>query len=73
MFSLRQKRMIADAVQRALRDTNHPELPDGEIQFQLLVNGEYSWSWACIHNNGDVPTPGINPWNEAQDTGGAVP
>jgi hypothetical protein len=33
MFSVQQKRKIADEVQKILRDTNHPELPQGEIQF----------------------------------------
>ena len=64
MFSLNQKRQIADAVQKILRDTNHPELPDGEIQFHLHVDGAQSWSWADIKNNGAVLNPGINPWNE---------
>jgi hypothetical protein len=68
MFSLNQKRQIADAVQKILRDTNHPELPpDGEIQFHLHVDGAQSWSWADIKNNGAVPNPDINPWNELQD------
>lgn len=66
MFSVQQKRDIADAVQKILRDTNHPELPTGEIQFALHVDGAESWSWADIRNNGAVPTPGVNPWNEAQ-------
>lgn len=64
MFSLRQKREIADAVQRILRDTNHPELPKGEIEFQLHVQGAEGWSWANIRNNGAVPNPGINPHND---------
>ena len=33
MFSVRQKREIAEAVQRVLRETNHPELPEGDIAF----------------------------------------
>lgn len=64
MFSVRQKREIADAVQKILRETNHPELPEGEIGFLLHVDGAASWSYADIHNNGAVPTPGVNPWNE---------
>ena len=68
MFSVRQKREIADAVQRILRDTNHPELPKGEIQFSLHVDGAESWSWADIRNNGAVTQPGVNPWNERQDS-----
>ena len=71
MFSVRQKREIADAVQRILRDTNHPELPKGEIQFSLHVDGAESWSWADIRNNGAVTQPGVNPWNERQDSANA--
>lgn len=67
MFSVRQKRAIADEVQKILRETNHPELPPGEIQFELNVRGAEAWSWACIKNNGDVPNPTINPHNEKQD------
>ena len=67
MFSVRQKREISDAVQRILRDTGHPELPDGEISFHLHVDGAESWSWADIKNNGAVTNPEINLWNECQD------
>jgi len=66
MFSVRQKREIADAVQKILRATNHPELPTGEIQFTLHVKGAEDWSWADIANNGSVSNPGVNPWNEKQ-------
>lgn len=66
MFSVQQKRHIADEVQRILRETNHPELPDGEIQFTLHVRGAEYWSWADISNNGAVPEPDVNPWNEQQ-------
>jgi len=64
MFSVRQKRDIADKVQAILRETNHPELPKGEIKFLLHVDGAESWSWADIRNNGEVLNPGINPHNE---------
>lgn len=68
MFSVQQKREIADAIQKILRDTNHPELPSGEISFQLYVHGaDPTWSWAVIKNNGRVPTPDVNPHNERQD------
>lgn len=66
MFSVQQKRDIADAVQKILRATNHPELPTGEIQFTLHVEGAEDWSWADIANNGAVKNPGVNPWNELQ-------
>lgn len=67
MFSVRQKREISEAVQKILRETNHPELPESEITFNLHVDGAESWSWADIRNNGAVTNPGINPHNEAQD------
>lgn len=67
MFSARQKHEIADAVQLLLRATGHPELPTGEIQFHLHVDGAEAWSWADIRNNGAVPFPGINLHNELMD------
>ena len=67
MFSIRQKREIADKIQQILKDTKHPELPNGEISFSIHVDGAESWSWADIRNNGDVTDPGVNSWNERQD------
>jgi hypothetical protein len=67
MFSVKQKREIADKVQAVLRETNHPELPQGEIRFRLHVDGAEPWSWADIQNNAEIKEPGVNPWNEAQD------
>lgn len=64
MFSVQQKRDISDAVQKILRATNHPELPDDEVSFCLHVAGTESWSWADISNNGAVGEPGVNPHNE---------
>ena len=66
MFSVSQKRDIADAIQKILRATNHPELPDGdaEIRFNIHIDGADSWSWADIQNNGAVGNPGVNPHNE---------
>ena len=68
MFSLNQKRDIANKVQQILKDTKHPELPEGEIQFHLHVDGAESWSWADIKNNGAVTNPGINIHNELQES-----
>ena len=64
MFSLKQKRQISDAVQKILKETKHSELPDGEITFILHVEGAAEWSWADIKNNGSVPNPSINIFNE---------
>lgn len=69
MFSIREKQEIANKVQQILKETNHPELPEGEIKFTLHVSGAESWSWADIRNNRDVQNPSANPWNEMQDTG----
>ena len=68
MFSVRQKREVSEAVQKILRDTDHPELPKNrEINFCLEVFGVNEWSWSNIHNNGAVESPSVNPWNESQD------
>jgi hypothetical protein len=67
MFSVAQKVMIAQKVQQVLRETNHPELPEGEINFHLHVDGAESWSWADIRNNGAIGDPSVNPHNEAMD------
>ena len=52
MFSSTEKQEIAEKVQQILRDTDHPELGDGEISFTLFVEGAENWSWADIKNNG---------------------
>ena len=64
MFSRDQKRDIADKIQLILRETNHPELPEGEINFHLHVEGAEGWSWADIRNNAREQNPGVNPHNE---------
>jgi hypothetical protein len=64
MFSIAQKRDIADKIQSILRETNHPELPEGEITFRIFIEGNEPWSWANITNNGNCPNPDINPHNE---------
>ena len=69
MFSVRQKREIADAIHKILRATDHPELPKHpeEIQFEIRIKGAEPWSWAIIRNNGAVPNPATNIHNELQD------
>ena len=73
MFSVGQKRNIANSIQQILRDPGHPEVPVTEIEFMLHVHGRFQWSWADIQNNSAVPTPSVNPWNEAQDKTPAEP
>lgn len=71
MFSVREKRSIAQQVGDILRATEHPELPaTGPIRFKLQVFGAEPWSWANIVNNEDCPTPSVNPHNEAMDREG---
>lgn len=53
MFSPDLKRKIATEIQKILRETSHGELPMGEINFILHVDGVASWSWANIRNNGN--------------------
>jgi len=65
MFSVKQKREIADKIQTILRETNHPELPSGEINFCIHIDGAENWSWSDIKNNGKIINPSINPHNEA--------
>lgn len=67
MFSVRQKREISNKIQEILRETGHGELPEGEISFQLHVDGAESWSWADIKNNEACLNPSVNGWNESQD------
>lgn len=67
MFSIRQKREISEKIQTMLRETGHPELPEGEISFKIHVSGAESWSWADIENNGAVLMPSVNTHNEMQD------
>ena len=51
MFSSDLKHMIAAKVQKILQETDHYELPDGEVNFILHVDGEDGNSWANIINN----------------------
>ena len=66
MFSVAEKRLIAQAVERVLLDLKHPEMPTVRPKFLLHVDGKESWSWADIEPNWtfDDRQPGVNPWNE---------
>jgi hypothetical protein len=67
MFSVNQKTTNRRCGSKILRETQHPELPSGEIQFELHVKGAENWSWADIKNNESVTNPSVNGWNEKQD------
>jgi hypothetical protein len=51
MFSLKEKAKIAAAVEKALLEIRHPEMPDSNPKFSLHVDGKESWSWADIEPN----------------------
>lgn len=67
MFSMAEKRQIADIIEKALLRLDHPEMPKEKPSFTLHVDGKESWSWADIEPNwkfDDKNKPGVNPWNE---------
>lgn len=66
MFSLQQKKPIADAVEKVLLSFDYPEMPKMRPVFRLHVKGAESWSWADIEPNWTFEDrePGINAWNE---------
>jgi len=61
MFTQQQKQSISNLVQAILKETACDELPSGEINFILHVDGAENWSWANIRNNSarDVEVPDI--------------
>lgn len=60
MFSIKLKQEISEKIQKILQETNHNELPEGEIKFILHVDGAEDWSWANITNNSqNIPVPDI--------------
>ena len=60
MFSSKLKSEIAQKVQDILQKTKHPELPHGEIQFLLHVDGTEGDSWANIRNNNSKNMTPVN-------------
>lgn len=54
MFTVQQKREISDKIQTILRDTRHPELPDGEIVFHIHVRGKKNSSFDDIVNRSAI-------------------
>ena len=52
MFSAKEKRSIARKIQFILQETEHVELPIGEITFCIHIEGNSPTSWADIKNNG---------------------
>ena len=51
MFSQRQKRDLAEIIEKALLELEHPEMPTEKPIFHLHVVGNSSMSWADIKPN----------------------
>lgn len=64
MFSVAEKRHLAEVVEKAIRDLNHPEMDNDNIRFLLHVDGRESWSFADIHQNSLPVESAPNPFNE---------
>jgi len=66
MFSRQEKIKIAKAVEKVLKQINHPEMDIKNIRFQLHIEGKEPWSWADIHETRPESSIGEdpNPWNE---------
>ena len=68
MFSVTEKRKIAEAVEKILLDLKHPEMPKEKPSFKLNVVGKNDWSWAEIEPNWEFDdgnkVAGVNPFNE---------
>jgi len=67
MFSVAEKKKIANEIEKLLLSLDHPEMPKKEPVFKLRVEGKELWSWAEIEPNWKYDaanSPSINPWNE---------
>lgn len=51
MLSGKVKQEISEKIQKILKSVNDNELPDGEINFLLHIDGKKLSSWANIRNN----------------------
>ena len=68
MFSVAEKKKIAEEIEKLLLSFEHPEMPKQQPDFKIHINGKESWSWADIEPNWkyENKSPRINPWNETQ-------
>ena len=69
MFSVRQKKMISESIEKLIRYINHPEMDNDNIRFRIHIDGKEPWSFADITDNKTAQDNGVrvNPWNESQD------
>ena len=67
MFSIAEKKRIAEAVEKVLLEINHPEMPKEKPKFKLHIDGKESWSYADIEPNwvyDEDKKPTTTIWNE---------
>jgi hypothetical protein len=68
MFSVAEKRKIAEAIEKVLLELNHPEMPKEKPVFKIHIDGKESWSWADIEPNwvfdDGHKVGGVNYFNE---------
>lgn len=59
MLSTKVKEELSQKIQSLLQEIGDEELPDGEINFILHVDGKEGWSWANIRNSNsrNIPVP----------------
>jgi hypothetical protein len=69
MLSSKVKQDVATKVQAILQEIDDDELPQGEINFLLHVDGKEGWSWANIRNNANRDTP-VHPVLIRNETAG---
>ena len=67
MFSKDEKKKISAAIEKALLEINHPEMPKEKPVFKLHVDGKEQWSFADIEPNWiytDDNKATTSEWNE---------
>jgi len=67
MFSIKEKKYIADVIEKTLLALNHPEMPKEKPVFKIHIEGKENWSWADIEPNWkykEKEDKTINQWNE---------
>ena len=52
MLSTQVKKQISEEIQNILQSIKDDELPEGEINFILHIDGKEDWSWSNIRNSG---------------------
>lgn len=66
MFSVAEKKLIAQKLEELILSLKHPEMPTEKPNFTLHIYGKEPWSFADISPNWtfEKTAPSVNPWNE---------